>query len=190
MLHLLKIIQKCTFDTFIRRWNLSKHLSYVQFQVLMAASTNIVVFRVVALCSLREVYWYFRGARCLHHEALIMVAARTSETLVHFYRTTWHNNPEDSHLHLSYHNITFAFRMQWLKSGGMTQSNLSGNKYIIRILEFLDFIQCQVFFKLLLSKVQWSRLALSNKHHRTDAPASHLRMRTDQVPKMLCSLMT
>jgi hypothetical protein len=28
-----------------------------------------------------------------------MGAASTSETLVNFYQTTWHNNPEDSHLH-------------------------------------------------------------------------------------------
>jgi hypothetical protein len=31
-------------------------------------------------------------------EALMMEAARTSETLVKFYQTTWHYNPEDSHL--------------------------------------------------------------------------------------------
>jgi hypothetical protein len=29
---------------------------------------------------------------------LMMEAARTSETLVNFYQTTWHYNPEDSHL--------------------------------------------------------------------------------------------
>jgi hypothetical protein len=28
-----------------------------------------------------------------------MEAASTSETLVNFYQTTWHYNPEDSHLH-------------------------------------------------------------------------------------------
>jgi hypothetical protein len=32
--------------------------------------------------------------------ALIMEAARTSETLVNFYQTTQRYNPEDSHLHL------------------------------------------------------------------------------------------
>jgi hypothetical protein len=31
--------------------------------------------------------------------ALIMEAASTSETSVNFYQTTWHNIPEDSHLH-------------------------------------------------------------------------------------------
>jgi hypothetical protein len=29
---------------------------------------------------------------------LLMEAARKSETLVNFYQTTWHYNPEDSHL--------------------------------------------------------------------------------------------
>jgi hypothetical protein len=28
-----------------------------------------------------------------------MKAARISETLLNFYQTTWHYNPEDSHLH-------------------------------------------------------------------------------------------
>jgi hypothetical protein len=31
---------------------------------------------------------------------LMMEAARTSETLVNFYQTTWCYNPEDSHLHI------------------------------------------------------------------------------------------
>jgi hypothetical protein len=31
----------------------------------------------------------------------MMEAARTSETLVNFYQTTWCYNPEDSHLHYS-----------------------------------------------------------------------------------------
>jgi hypothetical protein len=30
--------------------------------------------------------------------ALMMEAATTSEMLVNFYQTTWHYNPEDSHL--------------------------------------------------------------------------------------------
>jgi hypothetical protein len=32
--------------------------------------------------------------------AKIMGAASTSEMLVNFYQTTWHNIPEDSHFHL------------------------------------------------------------------------------------------
>jgi hypothetical protein len=35
--------------------------------------------------------------------ALMMEAARTSETLVNFYQTTWRYNPEDSHLHTHHH---------------------------------------------------------------------------------------
>jgi hypothetical protein len=33
--------------------------------------------------------------------ALMMEAARTSETLVNFYQTTRHYNPEDSHLRIA-----------------------------------------------------------------------------------------
>jgi hypothetical protein len=32
--------------------------------------------------------------------ALMMEAANTSEMLVTFYQTTWHNNPEDYHLQI------------------------------------------------------------------------------------------
>jgi hypothetical protein len=35
--------------------------------------------------------------------ALLMEAARTSETLVNFYQTTRRNNPEDSHFHTCCH---------------------------------------------------------------------------------------
>jgi hypothetical protein len=66
----------------------------VRFQVLTAASIKMAVFRVVVPCSLAEFYLSFRGAI-----ALMMVAASTSETSINFYQTTWHNNPEDSHLH-------------------------------------------------------------------------------------------
>jgi hypothetical protein len=57
----------------------------------MALSTKTAVFWVVAPCCLVEVYQHF--------EALMMEAARTSETLVNFYQTTRRYNPEDSHLH-------------------------------------------------------------------------------------------
>jgi hypothetical protein len=51
----------------------------------------MAVFWVVAPHSLVEVYQRFI--------ALMMEAARTSETLVNFYQTTRRYNPEDSHLH-------------------------------------------------------------------------------------------
>jgi hypothetical protein len=65
----------------------------------------MAVFWVVAPCSLLEIYQRFRGPCCVHHQgddikfiALMMEAARSSETLVNFYQTTQCYNPEDSHL--------------------------------------------------------------------------------------------
>jgi hypothetical protein len=57
------------------------NVGYVGFEVFKAVSMKTTVFWVVAPCSL-----------------LMMAAARTSETLVNFYQTTWCYNPEDSHL--------------------------------------------------------------------------------------------
>jgi hypothetical protein len=61
----------------------------------------MAVFWVVAPCSVVELYQRFRGPCCLHHQgdALMMEAARTSETSVNFYQTTRRYNPKDSHLH-------------------------------------------------------------------------------------------
>jgi hypothetical protein len=67
----------------------------VGFEVLTAVSMKIAVFWVVAPCSLVEVYQRFRGPI-----ALMMEAARTSETLVNFYQTTRCYNPEDSNLQI------------------------------------------------------------------------------------------
>jgi hypothetical protein len=53
-------------------------MNYVGFEVLTAVSTKMAVFWAMI--------------------ALMMGAARTSETLVNFYQTTWRYNPEDSHL--------------------------------------------------------------------------------------------
>jgi hypothetical protein len=58
---------------------------------------KMALFWVVVLCSLVEVYHNFRGVCFLSHR-VIMDAASTIETFVNFYQTTWHNNPEDSHL--------------------------------------------------------------------------------------------
>jgi hypothetical protein len=68
-------------------------VSSVGFEVLTAVSTKMAVFWVVASCSLVEVYQRF--------SALIMEAARSSETLLNFYQTTRRYNPEDSHLPVS-----------------------------------------------------------------------------------------
>jgi hypothetical protein len=71
----------------------------------MAVSTKMAVVWVVAPCSLVEFYQRFRGPSCLHYQgndlliALMMEAARTSETLLNFYQTTRSHNPKDSHLH-------------------------------------------------------------------------------------------
>jgi hypothetical protein len=81
----------------------------VGFEVLTAMSTKMVVFWVVAPCSLVEVYQRFRGPCSLHHQGDHRPddeAARTSETLVNFYQTTRRYNPEDSHL-LNKTNLTF-----------------------------------------------------------------------------------
>jgi hypothetical protein len=46
-----------------------------------------------------EVYRRFRGVAASIIRVLMMEAASTSEMPENFYQTTWHNNPEDSHLH-------------------------------------------------------------------------------------------
>jgi hypothetical protein len=63
--------------------------------VLQTSSFKMVVFWVVAPCSLVEVYQRFRGP-CIMRA--MMKAARTSGTLVNFYQTARRYNPEDSHL--------------------------------------------------------------------------------------------
>jgi hypothetical protein len=55
----------------------------------------MAIFWVVAPCILVEVYQRFRAI------ALMMEAARSSETLLNFYQTTRRYNPEDSHLHIN-----------------------------------------------------------------------------------------
>jgi hypothetical protein len=71
------------------------------FEVLTAVSMKMAVFWIAAPYSLEEVYQRFRGPCCFHHQGdpLMMETPRTSETLVNFFQTTRHYNPEDSHLH-------------------------------------------------------------------------------------------
>jgi hypothetical protein len=67
------------------------HSQRVGFEVVIAASMKIANLWVVTSCSLVEVYQCFRGTCYLHSQG--------SETLVKFYQTRQHINPEDSHLH-------------------------------------------------------------------------------------------
>jgi hypothetical protein len=48
--------------------NCCQHKVRVGFEVITAVSTKMVVFWVVAPCSLVEVYQRFRGPCCLHHQ--------------------------------------------------------------------------------------------------------------------------
>jgi hypothetical protein len=64
----------------------------------MGVSVKMAVFWVVAPCSLAEIYRRFSDACCLNQQgALMMEAARTSETLVNVWQTRRRYNPEDSH---------------------------------------------------------------------------------------------
>jgi hypothetical protein len=49
-------------------WSAVK-VEIVGFEFLMAVSTKMAVFWVVALCSLVEIYQRFRGPCCLHHQS-------------------------------------------------------------------------------------------------------------------------
>jgi hypothetical protein len=72
----------------------------INSKIITTTDKKMDVFWVVEPCSLVEVYHRFRGTCCLHHQnALMMQAARTSETSVNFYQTTRRYNPEDRHLH-------------------------------------------------------------------------------------------
>jgi hypothetical protein len=44
--------------------------------------------------------------------ALMMVAASTSETSENFYKTAWRNNPEDSHLHVSWVSLKHRYTLE------------------------------------------------------------------------------
>jgi hypothetical protein len=74
---------------------LSFHLFYVQ--IFSSVFLKLSIYEDD--CSLVEVYRRFKGACCLHCQALMMAAASTSETSVNIFQTTRRNDPEDSHLH-------------------------------------------------------------------------------------------
>jgi hypothetical protein len=72
-----------------------RHLKYPEYRNINVVEINyfmkMTVFWVIALCSQAEVYRSFRGILAI---ALMMEAARTSETSVNFHQTTWRYNPE------------------------------------------------------------------------------------------------
>jgi hypothetical protein len=59
---------------------------------------KMAVIWIIAPCRVVRVYQRFRGLYCLYHIGLMMEAVQTSETLVNLYQSTWHYNPDDSHL--------------------------------------------------------------------------------------------
>jgi hypothetical protein len=69
----------------------------------------MAVFWVVAPGRLVLGYQRLRGQYIVQHQgdqglnAMMMEAARTSETLVNSYQSTWRYNPKDSHLHSNRH---------------------------------------------------------------------------------------
>jgi hypothetical protein len=68
---------------------------------------------VVAPYSLVEIYQRFRGPCGLHHQAdiaLMMMAARITETLVNFYQTIRRYNPQHSHLQLHMNLCSVQFK--------------------------------------------------------------------------------
>jgi hypothetical protein len=95
--------------------------SQVGFEVLTAVSTKMAVFWVVAPCS-PVIY---------QRDALMMEAARTSETLVNFYQTTRHYNPEDSHLHITFPS-TLVFQVVSSNHNFVRISHLPHARYMSR----------------------------------------------------------
>jgi hypothetical protein len=96
------------------------NILFIGFEVLMTVRMKMAVFWVVTLCSLVEIYQHFRGTCWLHHQGpddggskylwnvskLSRIwgshsgefeAVRQQSSLVNFYQTTWHYNPEDNH---------------------------------------------------------------------------------------------
>jgi hypothetical protein len=67
----------------------------VRLEVLVAAGIKMTVFWVLVLCSLVEVYQYFRDtAASIIREITKPCARNQFETMVNFYQTIRHNNRE------------------------------------------------------------------------------------------------
>jgi hypothetical protein len=82
--------------------------------------------------------------------ALMMEAARTSETLADFYQTTRRYNPEDSHLrthrreNLKSYNVNTGWERDRTSWSGGSNSFLEGPGFESRLLAILtdDFLSC------------------------------------------------
>jgi hypothetical protein len=61
----------------------------------------------------------------------MMEAARTSETLVDFYQTTWHYDPEDSHLHAHCHENLKSYMSLMLFVTSTVASNEPATLYML-----------------------------------------------------------
>jgi hypothetical protein len=95
------VIHPTIFRTLLSHSDWERSGFCVTFQFLTTACMMTSAMWDVAPCSLVETEQHFRGAYCLCHQgALIIEAVSISETYFDFYRTTRHNNPEDSHLRL------------------------------------------------------------------------------------------
>jgi hypothetical protein len=73
-----------------------------EFQVLLATSTKMAVFRDVEPCSLIDTDRCSRIAYCLDHHTLMMEAISSSEMSVRIYQATQCNISEDDHVQCVY----------------------------------------------------------------------------------------
>jgi hypothetical protein len=95
----------------------------VRFQVLTAGSMKFRILWDVLPCSQVDVDRRFRGAYCLHHQR---DAARTSETSVYIYLTTWQYIPEDSKLQLHVQLFSKHTLYRWIRDACLLRQFLNG----------------------------------------------------------------
>jgi hypothetical protein len=102
-------------------------MGYVRFEVLTAVSMKIAVFCLLVVGRI----------------ALMMEAARTSETLVNFYQTTRCYNPEDSNLRyglcLQFSKQTFTSKT---KNATLTNSEVISTNFMMLLVLFWVVTPC------------------------------------------------